>query len=33
MWIAEDGSILSINPEIGSFGIVEDVNWEGDPIL
>jgi phosphoenolpyruvate carboxykinase (GTP) len=33
MWIAEDGSIRSINPEAGIFGIVEDVNWEGDPKL
>jgi phosphoenolpyruvate carboxykinase (GTP) len=32
-WIAEDGTIRSINPEKGIFGIVEDVNWEGDPIL
>ena len=33
MWIAEDGGIRSINPECGIFGIVEDVNWEGDPML
>ncbi len=33
MWIADDGSIRSINPEKGIFGIVEDVNWEGDPQL
>jgi len=33
MWIADDGSIRSINPECGIFGIVEDVNWEGDPLL
>ncbi|MGD8972140.1 MAG: phosphoenolpyruvate carboxykinase (GTP) [Desulfobacterales bacterium] len=33
MWIADDGSIRSINPEVGIFGIVEDVNWEGDPKL
>jgi phosphoenolpyruvate carboxykinase (GTP) len=33
MWIAEDGSVRSINPECGIFGIVEDVNWEGDPKL
>ncbi len=32
-WIAEDGSIRSINPEKGIFGIVEDVNWDGDPLL
>ena len=33
LWIAEDGSIRSINPECGIFGIVEDVNWDGDPML
>ncbi|MCP4022066.1 MAG: phosphoenolpyruvate carboxykinase (GTP) [Desulfobacteraceae bacterium] len=33
MWIAKDGSIRSVNPECGIFGIVEDVNWEGDPLL
>ena len=33
LWIAEDGSIRAINPEIGIFGIVADVNWEGDPML
>ncbi len=33
MWIAEDGGIRSVNPECGIFGIVEDVNWEGDPHL
>jgi phosphoenolpyruvate carboxykinase (GTP) len=33
MWIAEDGTIRSINPECGIFGIVEDVNQEGDPLL
>jgi len=33
MWIAEDGSVRSINPEAGIFGIVEDVNLEGDPHL
>ncbi|MBW2585239.1 MAG: phosphoenolpyruvate carboxykinase (GTP) [Deltaproteobacteria bacterium] len=33
LWIAEDGSVRSINPEAGIFGIVEDVNWEGDPVL
>jgi phosphoenolpyruvate carboxykinase (GTP) len=33
MWIAEDGSIHSVNPECGIFGIVEDVNREGDPLL
>jgi phosphoenolpyruvate carboxykinase (GTP) len=33
MWIADDGSVRAVNPEIGIFGIVEDVNWEGDPEL
>ena len=33
LWIAADGSIRAINPEKGIFGIVEDVNWEGDPQL
>jgi phosphoenolpyruvate carboxykinase (GTP) len=33
MWIAEDGTVRAINPEKGIFGIVEDVNKEGDPLL
>jgi len=33
LWMADDGSVRSINPEAGIFGIVEDVNWEGDPML
>jgi phosphoenolpyruvate carboxykinase (GTP) len=33
MWIDGDGSLRSVNPERGIFGIVEDVNWEGDPML
>ncbi|MDR3629336.1 MAG: phosphoenolpyruvate carboxykinase (GTP) [Desulfocapsaceae bacterium] len=33
LWIAEDGSLRAINPEKGIFGIVEDVNLEGDPFL
>jgi phosphoenolpyruvate carboxykinase (GTP) len=33
MWIDDNGGIRSINPECGIFGIVEDVNWEGDPML
>jgi len=33
MWISDDGSIRSVNPECGIFGIVEDVNLEGDPLL
>jgi phosphoenolpyruvate carboxykinase (GTP) len=33
LWIAADGSVRAVNPECGIFGIVEDVNWEGDPKL
>ncbi len=33
LWIDNDGTVRSINPEAGIFGIVEDVNWEGDPGL
>jgi len=33
IWIAEDGTCRAINPEQGIFGIVQDVNWEGDPYL
>ncbi|MCK5861897.1 MAG: phosphoenolpyruvate carboxykinase (GTP) [Candidatus Hydrogenedentes bacterium] len=33
MWIADDGTLRAINPETGIFGIVEDVNEEGDPYL
>ena len=33
MWRDGDGIIRSINPECGIFGIVEDVNREGDPYL
>ncbi len=33
MWRAPDGTIRSINPECGIFGIVADVNREGDPLL
>jgi phosphoenolpyruvate carboxykinase (GTP) len=33
MWIAEDGTLRSINPEKGIFGIVQDVNCESDPYL
>ncbi len=33
MWRAEDGSIRAVNPECGIFGILEDVNQEGDPVL
>ena len=33
MWIAADGTLRAVNPERGIFGIVEDVNREGDPHL
>ncbi|WP_028324722.1 phosphoenolpyruvate carboxykinase (GTP) [Desulfatirhabdium butyrativorans] len=33
VWIAADGSVRAVNPENGIFGILEDVNWEGDPKL
>jgi len=33
MWIADDGTVRAINPEKGIFGIVADVNREGDPYL
>lgn len=33
MWIDEEGAIRAVNPECGIFGIVEDVNLEGDPHL
>ena len=33
MWIAPDGTLRAVNPEIGIFGIVEDLNKEGDPLL
>ena len=33
MWIDPEGAIRSVNPECGIFGIVEDVNQEGDPLL
>lgn len=32
-WIDENGTLRAINPEKGIFGIVEDVNREGDPHL
>jgi len=31
IWIADDGSIRSVNPEIGIFGIIRDVSWDDDP--
>ena len=33
MWRDDQGSIRSVNPECGIFGILEDVNQEGDPNL
>ncbi|MBN2343364.1 MAG: phosphoenolpyruvate carboxykinase (GTP) [Deltaproteobacteria bacterium] len=33
MWIEDDGTVRAVNPEIGIFGIVKDVNREGDPFL
>ena len=33
MWIARDGTLRAVNPECGIFGIVQDLNKEGDPYL
>lgn len=33
MWIAEDGTLRAVNPEIGVFGIVRDVSRASDPYL
>ena len=33
IWIGDDGTMRAVNPEIGVFGIVADVNREGDPYL
>ncbi|NLX19648.1 MAG: phosphoenolpyruvate carboxykinase (GTP) [Desulfobulbus sp.] len=33
MWVGADGTLRAVNPEIGIFGILEDVNREGDPYL
>ena len=33
MWIDNSGLVRAVNPERGIFGIVEDVNYEGDPYL
>jgi phosphoenolpyruvate carboxykinase (GTP) len=33
LWIAANGTLRAINPECGIFGIVQDVNREGDPYL
>jgi len=33
IWIDDEGFVRAVNPECGIFGIVEDVNREGDPYL
>jgi phosphoenolpyruvate carboxykinase (GTP) len=33
LWIAKDGTLRAINPEVGIFGIVQDLNAESDPFL
>jgi len=33
VWLDAEGNIRSINPEFGIFGIVKDVNYDGDPLL
>jgi len=33
LWIAPDGTVRAINPEKGIFGILQNVNAEGDPLL
>ncbi len=33
MWIADDGTVRAVCPEIGIFGIVRDVNRDSDPFL
>ncbi len=33
LWLSDDGTVRAVNPEAGIFGIVEDVNQEGDPFL
>ena len=33
IWIDAKGNVCGINPECGIFGIVQDVNSEGDPLL
>jgi phosphoenolpyruvate carboxykinase (GTP) len=33
IWIEGDGTMRAVNPEVGIFGIVKDVNREGDPYL
>ncbi len=33
IWLEDDGTVRAINPENGIFGIVADVNRDGDPYL
>ncbi|HVP17721.1 MAG TPA: phosphoenolpyruvate carboxykinase (GTP) [Spirochaetia bacterium] len=33
LWIDGNGALRAVNPEVGIFGIVEDLNKEGDPYL
>ncbi len=33
IWIEDDGTMRAVNPEVGIFGIVRDVNRESDPYL
>ncbi len=33
IWIAPDGTLRAVNPEKGIFGIVQNVNAQGDPLL
>jgi phosphoenolpyruvate carboxykinase (GTP) len=33
IWIEGDGTMRAVNPESGIFGIIKDVNREGDPYL
>jgi phosphoenolpyruvate carboxykinase (GTP) len=33
LWIDREGKLRAVNPECGIFGIVQDVNNEGDPYL
>jgi phosphoenolpyruvate carboxykinase (GTP) len=33
LWIAKNGTLRAINPEVGIFGIVRDVNRQSDPFL
>ncbi len=33
MWVNDQGEVRGVNPEKGIFGILADVNFEGDPLL